>query len=497
METLKPEKIPACDIEKPIETALPKNGAPLNEKEKIDNHDDSEGSDEETKAPDASKPGEEAKPKKKKKKKKKAKPVIEAGAEETKEAVPSKLPTPTLQNPYIEMIKKEFDNVLINERAQDNASTFRILRDWKAGEYHQTMPPTVQVDKQFPKKDFPIGEIQQYKDGAKRITNAEKKEKDLLMEDQIIALRKAAECHRQVRKFAQKIIRPGKRLIDICDRIEEMNRHLVAENGLKAGIAFPTGCSLNHVAAHYTPNTGDTTTIEYNDVCKIDFGTHVDGHIIDCAFTVAFNPIYDNLLKAAQEATETGIREAGIDARMSEIGAAIQETMESYEVEIKGEVYKVKSIRNLNGHSIAPYKIHAGKTVPIVKNASTQKMEEGEQYAIETFASTGKGWIQEEGECSHYMKDFDAHPVPLRHPKAKGLLNHINQTYSTLAFCRKWLDRSGETGHLMGLKALCDAGIINPCPPLVDIRGSYVAQFEHTFLLRPTCKEVLSRGDDY
>jgi len=317
------------------------------------------------------------------------------------------------------------------------------------------------------------------------------------MDHQIEALRKAAEVHRQVRKFAQQIIRPGKKLIDICDRIENMNRHLVSENGLKAGIAFPTGCSLNHVAAHYTPNTGDTTVLEYNDVCKIDFGTHIDGFIIDSAFTVAFNPMYDNLLKAAQDATNTGVREAGIDVRMSELGAAIQETMESYEVEINGKTYPVKSIRNLNGHSIGPYHIHAGKTVPIVKNTSTQRMEEGEQYAIETFASTGKGWIQEEGEVSHYMKDFDAHPVPLRHPKAKSLLNYINNKYSTLAFCRKCLDQAGETGHIMGLKHLCEAGLVNPYPPLLDIKGSYVAQFEHTLILRPTCKEVLSRGDDY
>jgi hypothetical protein len=28
----------------------------------------------------------------------------------------------------------------------------------------------------------------------------------------------------------------------------------------------------------------------------------------------------------------------------------------------------------------------------------------GEFYAIETFGSTGRGWVVEEGECSHYMK---------------------------------------------------------------------------------------------
>jgi len=40
-------------------------------------------------------------------------------------------------------------------------------------------------------------------------------------------------------------------------------------------------------------------------------------------------------------------------------------------------------------------------------------------------------------------------------------------------------------------------GIVEAYPPLVDIKGCYTAQYEHTILLRPTCKEVLSRGDDY
>ena len=39
--------------------------------------------------------------------------------------------------------------------------------------------------------------------------------------------------------------------------------------------------------------------------------------------------------------------------------------------------------------------------------------------------------------------------------------------------------------------------MVNPYPPLSDIEGSYVAQFEHTFMLKPTCKEIFSVGDDY
>jgi len=91
-------------------------------------------------------------------------------------------------------------------------------------------------------------------------------------------------------------------------------------------------------------------------VCKIDFGTHIKGRIIDCAFTLTFNNKYDKLLQAVKEATNTGIREAGIDVRLCDIGAAIQEVMESYEIELDGKTYPIKAIRNLNGHSISPYR---------------------------------------------------------------------------------------------------------------------------------------------
>lgn len=49
----------------------------------------------------------------------------------------------------------------------------------------------------------------------------------------------------------------------------------------------------------------------------------------------------------------------------------------------------------------------------------------------------------------------------------------------------------------MALKNLCDVGIVDPYPPLCDVKSSYVAQFEHTLYLHPTKKEVLSRGPDY
>uniref|UniRef100_J3NF71 Methionine aminopeptidase 2 n=2 Tax=Oryza brachyantha TaxID=4533 RepID=J3NF71_ORYBR len=368
----------------------------------------------------------------------------------------------------------------------------------KKGPPQQTDPPSIPIDELFPSGDFPEGEIQQYKDdNLWRTTSEEKRELERLQKPMYNAVRRAAEVHRQVRKHMRSILKPGMLMIDLCETLENMVRKLIKENGLQAGIAFPTGCSLNWVAAHWTPNSGDKTVLQYDDVMKLDFGTHIDGYIVDCAFTVAFNPMFDPLLQASKDATNTGVKEAGIDARLCDVGAAIQEVMESYEVEINGKVFQIKSVRNLNGHSIGPYQIHAGKSVPIVKGGEQTKMEEGEFYAIETFGSTGKGFVREDLECSHYMKNFDVGHVPLRVAKAKQLLGTINNNFGTLAFCRRYLDRLGETKYLMALKNLCDVGIVQPYPPLCDVRGSYVSQFEHTILLRPTCKEVISRGDDY
>jgi methionyl aminopeptidase len=73
--------------------------------------------------------------------------------------------------------------------------------------------------------------------------------------------------------------------------------------------------------------------------------------------------------------------------------------MESYEVEIRGKTYRVKPVRNLSGHNIKQYRIHGGKSIPFVKNRDQTKMEEGEVFAIETFGSTGRGYIVDDVSC--------------------------------------------------------------------------------------------------
>ncbi|CAH4019537.1 methionine aminopeptidase 2 [Pieris brassicae] len=432
-----------------------------------------------------------AKKKKKKKKKKKTAQPTDVTGENGTEIVSEKNNVAPVENNAGE--------------GEDKKKKKKNKNKNKSGIKSQTNPPTIPIAELFPDGNFPEGQIMDHgpaegideRTAKERFSSEEKRALDRMHQDIYQEIRHAAEAHRQTRKHMREWIKPGMTMIEICEELESSARRLIGEDGLKAGLAFPTGCSRNHCAAHYTPNTGDTTVLEYDDVVKIDFGTHINGRIIDCAFTLHFNPRYDPLVKGVQEATEAGIKASGVDVRLCDVGAAVQEVMESHEVEIDGQIYQVKPIRNLNGHSIGPYRIHAGKTVPIVKGGETTRMEENEFYAIETFGSTGRGQVHDDMDCSHYMKNFDQQYVPLRLQSSKQLLNLINKNFSTLAFCKRWLERAGATRYAMALKDLCDKGVVDAYPPLCDIKGCYTAQFEHTILLRPTCKEVVSRGDDY
>jgi methionyl aminopeptidase len=96
------------------------------------------------------------------------------------------------------------------------------------------------------------------------------------------------------------------------------------------------------VGAHWTPNAGGKEVyLREEDVLSVDFGVHVNGRIVDSAFTIAHNPNFDPLLEAVRAATNTGLREAGPDARISHLSSAMQEVMESYEIEVKSLVCKL------------------------------------------------------------------------------------------------------------------------------------------------------------
>ncbi|KAL6710383.1 hypothetical protein ACN47E_009329 [Coniothyrium glycines] len=374
----------------------------------------------------------------------------------------------------------------------------------------QTKPPRVALADLYKDTPYPKGDVVQYpaNDNLRRVTAEELRHvsvmNEVMDENFLSDYRKAAEIHRQVRQYVQTIAKPGISMSTLADEIETGIRALAGHQGiekgdaLKAGLAFPTGLCLNNIGAHWTPNPGGKEVVLQNkDVLKVDFGVHVNGRIVDSAFTVAADPVYDNLLGAVRAATNTGLKEAGIDARMDHISEAIQEVMESYEVELHGKTLPVRAVRNITGHNILRYKIHGDKQVPFAKSKTDQRMEEGDVFAIETFGSTGKAYLKEDVGLYGYGRNEHISTAGLHQTSAKSLLRIIDENFGTLVFSRRYLQHMGVNNYHLGMKSLVSHGIVNMYEPLVDIPGSYVAQFEHTVLLRSNCKEIISRGDDY
>jgi methionyl aminopeptidase len=188
----------------------------------------------------------------------------------------------------------------------------------------QSSPPRVPLSDLFTSGEYPVGELLSYADDVNtaRTTTEELRylgrqhiENPAFLND----YRKAAEVHRQVRQWVQDTVKPGHTLLDIATGVEDGVRALLGHQGiepgdfLKGGMGFPTGLCLNHQTAHYTPNPGQKDVVlQYQDVMKVDFGVHINGWIVDSAFTMSFDPVYDNLLDAVKDATNSGIKVGSI-----------------------------------------------------------------------------------------------------------------------------------------------------------------------------------------
>lgn len=106
--------------------------------------------------------------------------------------------------------------------------------------------------------------------------------------------------------------------------------------------------------------------------------------------------------------------------RVCDVSATIQEAMESYEVEIRGKTFPVKPVRNITAHNIEHYRIHGGKSIPFVKNSDQTKMEEGEVFAIETFGTTGRGYLRDDVGSLSPMQTRRANCAPGWHLRLRA-----------------------------------------------------------------------------
>ena len=258
---------------------------------------------------------------------------------------------------------------------------------------------------------------------------------------------------------AQKI-RIGVSYLEIVESIEAR----VSEEG--AALAFPLNLSLNEDAAHDTASYSDARIFAKGDVAKLDLGVQVEGYIADTATTVDLGN-NSLLVDASREALEAAISAIHPGATAGDLGRAIQ-----HEIESRG----YRPISNLTGHGLDRYVLHRSPTIPNIGIAGGVVLDEGMVFAIEPFATTGSGHVNEKKRVEIFSQ---LAPKPVRIPAARTIMEKIRDRHG-LPFSRRWL---GEKKLDLALPALVRSNILHAYPVLSDIPGSLVSQHEHTVIV--------------
>lgn len=362
----------------------------------------------------------------------------------------------------------------------------------------------------------------------------------ILTESDLDDFRKASIIHKVARKQARKYLYPGGKLSELVDNVELTILKLTKQgtstkyflegspDNNRAGIAFPVGVNINNVVAHDSKTVliDDDRYFVLGDVVKIDIGVHINGRIIDSAFTHIISSkagitddesIYVPLLEASRDSMFSTIKMSGPDQLLVELSENIKEIIESYEIDLKGDMMPIRPVDGIGGHNIKQYEPHGGKYILCVPNEEFQgekRMEEDEIYAIETYATTGLGQITQNDTlayCTHFKANnaLDALNVTKKEKKIfRNLpLYEWMKTRYGMPFSSSWL-QTKQTKLIDKYDKAIKLGLatkqIDAYPPLYDETNSVVAQFEHTIHIGNNYNdenmdtiEIFSLGDDY
>ena len=282
--------------------------------------------------------------------------------------------------------------------------------------------------------------------------------------------RTAGEIAAEIRKEAEKIVRKGVPLQKICETLE---RKILKEGGKPA---FPVNVSLNDIAAHYTSPPDDRTTVPPKALVKVDIGVQINGFIADTALTISVGKVGRGLIEAAESAHENALKIVKAGVRSSEIGEVIEKTIRES---------GFRPISNLTGHLLGQYNLHAGKSIPNVKTRLGFTLKEGEVYAIEPFATTGEGIVDDSKYAYIYRLTSQK--------QSDQFLSYITREFKTLPFTSRWLIHKFSKKRVQELiKRYINGGLIQPYPVLIERKRGVVSQAEHTLIVKKNGCEVTS-----
>ena len=297
------------------------------------------------------------------------------------------------------------------------------------------------------------------------------------MTDEVLAvLREAGRVAAAAREMGARLIVPGAALREVCEAVEDEIRRRGGD------LAFPAQTSRNQIAAHYCPSPEDGTLYEEGDLAKLDIGVHIDGWVVDTAVTVNVGdrPAPQRLVDAARAALEAAIDTAGPGVPIPRVSAAIESTLRSH---------GVRPMKNLCGHHVGRWIVHAPPPVPNVADDGTERLAVGAVLAIEPFATEGLGFVVEQGRPEVFR-------LPPSQEDGAGVDAEVLAAIVAkqgLPFSRRDLRAFAEPRVEETLATLVARGRLASYPPLVEASGRPVAQAEHTLYVGRKGVEVLTR----
>lgn len=191
---------------------------------------------------------------------------------------------------------------------------------------------------------------------------------------------------KEVRAFGKSLIKTGASYNEV---IKKINHKIKDLGGFPA---FPPQIALNDVAAHYLPYPNEDIIFS-DQIVKLDVGICYQGAIGDCAVTIDLSGKHQVIIDAAEAALLEAEKIIKVGLPVREIGKVIEETIMSY---------GLSPVRNLGGHGLGFNKVHTAPLIPNYADRSTAVVKAGMTFAIEPFATNGKGLIYDAGNPTIY-----------------------------------------------------------------------------------------------
>jgi methionyl aminopeptidase len=202
-------------------------------------------------------------------------------------------------------------------------------------------------------------------------------------QSEIEKLRRVNQLVARILAELRQVVVPGITTADIDGLAERRVREAGAEPAFKGYHGYPaTVCaSVNEQVVHGIPSS---RALLNGDIVSIDMGAKLDGFFGDCAVTVpvgAVSPQVSELLRVTEEALFRGIDCVRPGARVSDIGAAVQQHVEAQGFSV---------VREFVGHGIGTALHEEPQVANYGPAGHGPRLSEGMVLAIEPMVNAGK-----------------------------------------------------------------------------------------------------------